>query len=132
MNASMNLGKVILILKLQKNFLMKEDDRMIVKRRFERIKNMMESKLYIKNEDISENKEILVYGFKYVNTDKVDNYILIGCESDELFENDKLFNFWSNKIINKEIESRNFKLTGWPFMTLVKRNNFFKIQGICH
>ena len=34
------------------------------------------------------------------------------------------------KIINKEIENRNFKLTGWPFMTLVKRNNFFKIQGI--
>ena len=91
---------------------------------------MMESKSYNKNEDISENKEIFVYGFKYVKTDKVDNYILIGCESDVLYENDKLFNFWSNKFINKEIEKRYFNITGWPFMTLVKRNNFFKTQGI--
>ena len=64
--------------------------------------------------------------------------MLIGSESDELYENDKLFNFWSNKFINKEIENRNFKLTGWPFMTFllipffydVKRNNFFEIQSI--
>ena len=110
--------------------LMKEDKKMIVKRRFERIRNMMDYKSYTKNEDIPENKEIFIYSFKHVITDKVDNYILIGCESDELFENDKLFNFWSNKFKNNEIENRNFKLTGWPFMTLVKRNNFFKIQGI--
>ena len=61
---------------------------------------------------------------------KIDNYILIGCESDELYENDILFNFWSNKFINEEIENRDFRMTGWPFMTLVKRNSFFKIQGI--
>ena len=115
-----------------REILMKEDDKMVVKRRFERINNMMESKSYTKNEDISENKEIFIYGFKYVKTDKVDNYILIGCESDELSENDKLFNFWSNKFINKEIEIRNFEVTGWPFMTLVKRNKFYKIQGICY
>ena len=88
-----------------KDILMKEDDKMVVKRRFERI------------------------SFKHVKTEKVNNYILIASESDELHENDKLFNIWSNKLINKEIENRNFKLTGWPFMTLVKRNNFFKIQG---
>ena len=103
---------------------------MIEKRRFERIYIAIESMTYTKYEDISENKEIFIYGFKHVKTDKIDNYILIGCESDELFENDKLFNFWSNKYINNEIERGNFQITGWPFMTLVKRNNFFKIQGI--
>ena len=109
---------------------MKEDYKMIKQRRFERIRNMMDYKLYTKNENIPENKEIFIYSLKPVETDKVDNYILIASESDELHENDKLFNIWSNKIINKEIENRNFKLTGWPFMTLIKRNNFFKIQGI--
>ena len=114
-----------------KNILMEEDDKMIKQRRFERIYNMMmDFKTYIKYEDIPENKEIFIYFFKHVKTDKVDIYILIASESDELFENDKLFNIWSNKLINNEIENRNFKLTGWPFMTLVKRNNFFKIQGI--
>ena len=115
-----------------KEVLKKEDDKMIVKRRFERIFNlMMDCNSYIKNEDISENKEIFIYGFKHVKTDKIDNYILIGCESDELFENDKLFIFWSNNFINEEVQKRKFKMTGWPFMTLVKRNNFFKVQGIC-
>ena len=114
-----------------KDILKKEDGKMFVKRRFERIYNMMmDFKSYIKYEDIPENKEIFIYSFKPVQTDKVHNYILIASESDELHENDKLFNIWSNKLINKEIENRNFKLTGWPFMTLVKRNNFFKIQGI--
>ena len=114
-----------------REILMKEDYKMVIKRRFERIRNMMlDCKSYTNNEDIPENKEIFVYSFKHVKTDKVDNYILIGSESDELFENDKLFNIWSNKLLNKEIENRNFRLTGWPFMTLVKRNNFFKIQGI--
>ena len=114
-----------------KNILMKDDYKMIVKRRFERIHNMMlDCKSYTKNEDIPENKEIFIYSLKHVKTDKIDNYVLIGSESDELFENDKLFNFWSNKFINNEIENRDFKLTGWPFMTLVKRNKFFKIQGV--
>ena len=110
---------------------MKEDYKLVVKRRFERIHNMMmDCKSYTKNEDIPENKEIYFCGLKHVKTDKIDNYLLIGCDSDELFENNKLFIFWSNKIINKEIEKRDFQITGYPFMTLVKRNNFFKIQSI--
>ena len=114
-----------------KDSLMKEDNKMLIQRRFERIINMMlDFKWYIKYEDIPGNKEIIIYSFKPVQTNKVENYILIASESDELHENDKLFNIWSNKLINKEIENRNFKLTGWPFMTLVERNNFFKIQGI--
>ena len=114
-----------------KNILMGEDDKMVVKRRFERIYNMMmDFKSYIKYEDILENKEIFIFSFKPVQTNKVENYILTASESDELHEYDKLFKIWSNKLINKEIENRNFKLAGWPFITLVKRNNFFKIQGI--
>ena len=113
-----------------KEILVKEVYRMVEKRRFERINDIMEYKSYIKYEDIPENKEIFIYGFKRVKTDKIDNHILIGCGSDELFENDKLINFWSNKFINTEIEKRDFQITGWPFMTLVRRNNFFKIQGI--
>ena len=113
-----------------KEILMKEDYKMIVKRRFERIYNMMDHKSYTKNEDIPENKEIFIYGFKHVITDKIDNFILIACESDELLEKDKLFNFWSNKFTNEEIQKRKFQITGWPCMTLVKRNNFFKKQGI--
>ena len=113
-----------------KEILMKEDYKMVEKRRFERMNDMKTHKSYIKHEDIPENKEIFVYGYKHIKTDKIDNYILIGCETDELFENDKLFNFWSNKFINNEIENRKFQITGWPFMTLVKRNNFFKIQGL--
>ena len=79
---------------------------MVVNRRFERINNMMECKSCIKKEDIPENKEIFIHGFKHVKTDKIDNFILIGCESDELYENDKLFNFWSNNSVNKETEKR--------------------------
>ena len=91
----------------------------------------MECISYMKTEDIPENKEMFVYGFKHVKTDKIDKYLLVVCESDELNENDKLFNSWSKKFINKEIEIGNFKITAWFFMALVKRNNYFKIQGIC-
>ena len=63
-------------------------------RRFERINNMTASKSYMKNENITENKEVFVHGFKHIKTDKVDNYILIGCKSDDIYENDKLFIFW--------------------------------------
>ena len=102
-----------------KNISMKEDYKMIEKRRFERISNlMMECKSYTKNEDISENKEIFIYGFKHVKTDKVDNYILIGCESDELLENDKLFNFWSNKFINEEIQKKKIQNNRMAFYDL--------------
>ena len=87
---------------------------------------MLEYKSYRKYEDIPENKEVFNHGFKHFETDKSDIYILIACESDELYENDQLVNFWSKKLMNKEIEMRNFKITGWSFMTLVKRNNFLK------
>ena len=89
-----------------KKFLMKKYYKMVEKRRFERLYDAIESMSYTKYENISENKEIFIYGIKHVKTDKIDNYILIGCESDKLLENDKLFNIWSNKIINNEIEKK--------------------------
>ena len=70
-----------------KDILMKEDYKKFVKRRFERIYNMMECISYMKNEDLPENKEISVYGFTHVKTDEIDN--CIRCESDELYEIDK-------------------------------------------
>ena len=73
---------------------------------------MREGKSYLRNEEFPENKETFVYGFKYVKTDKTNNYIFIGCESDDLYENDKLFNFWSNTFLRKETEMRNFKIPG--------------------
>ena len=69
---------------------MEEDEKMVVKRRFERINNMIVCKSYIKNEEKPENKEIIIYGFKHIKTDKIDSFTLIGCESHELYENDQL------------------------------------------
>ena len=86
---------------------------MIQKRLFETINNVIACNFYIKNEDNPENKVIFVYGFKRIRTDKVDKYIIIGCESDGLYENNKLFNFWSNKFIKEEIEKRKLKMTEW-------------------
>ena len=104
---------------------------MLENRRFQRINDMITCKSYMKYEDNLENQEIFINGFKHIKTDKIVNYILIKCMSDELYENDKLFNFLSNRFSNNEIGKRIFKITGWSFETLVKRNNFFKTQSIC-
>ena len=76
---------------------------LIQKRRFERKYSMIICKSYKKNEDIPESKEIIIYGFKHNRTDKIDKYILIGLKSDESYENDKLFNFWTNNFISQVI-----------------------------
>ena len=49
-----------------KEILMKEDFKMVKKRRFERINDMITSKSYNKYEEIPKNKEIFIYGFKHV------------------------------------------------------------------
>ena len=95
----------------------------IESRRFERIKNMIACKSYNKNLEIPGNKEIFFYGFKHIKTDKVGNYIIIRCESEELYENLKLISFWSNKFIKKDRKQK-FNITGWSFMTLVKKTMF--------
>ena len=85
----------------EREILVKENDKKFAERRFERINNKIAAKTYNIYEDIPENKRIFIYGFKHIKTDKTDNYILIGCESDVLYENSKLFNFWSNKFVKK-------------------------------
>ena len=91
---------------------MKEDGKMVVKIRFERINDIMLCKSYIKNEHLPDNKEEIIYGFGHFKTDNVVKYIPVGCESHDLWENDKFFNLRSNKFINEEIEMRDFKITG--------------------
>ena len=43
-------------------------------------------KSYTKYEDFPENEKMFTYEFKHIKTDKIDNFILIGCESDESYE----------------------------------------------
>ena len=113
-----------------REILTKEDDKVVVRRRFGRLYNMMEVNFYTKCEEIPENKEIFVYGFKHFRRDEIDNYTLIGRNSDVIYENDNLFNCWSNSFINEEMEKRNFKIREWSFMTLVKNNIFLKIYSL--
>ena len=55
----------------------KKDDKMVMKRRYEMIYNMVEINSYTKDEEFPENEEIFAFGFQHGNTDKIDNYILI-------------------------------------------------------
>ena len=119
-----------MVFETAREILMNEGFEMLVKRRFGRVYIMMECKSYMKKEDVPENKENFIHGFEHIKTDKIDIYTSIGCKSDERYENDKLFKFWSKKSIYEKIEMRMFKITGWSFLTLVKRNNFFKSQSI--
>ena len=80
----------------------------------------------MKSKDIPENQEVSLHGFNHISTDKIDNYILIACESKKIYENDNNFNSSSHTFSNTDIEMRNFKITQWYFMTVVKRNNFLK------
>ena len=73
---------------------------------------MIVFKSYINNKHILSDKEIFFYGFEHTKTDKIDKYILIGCGLEGFYENDKLFNFWSNIFLNKEIKNKDFKITG--------------------
>ena len=62
---------------------------------------------YMKYEEIPEIKERFICGFKQIETDKIDNYIILRSESHELNENNELFNFWFTRFINNEKEKKN-------------------------
>ena len=51
---------------------MKEDDKTVVRRRFERIYNEIESKSNMKHKEVLQNNEIFIYGFKRKKTDKIE------------------------------------------------------------
>ena len=79
---------------------------------------------------------IHVYALKKINTCHGRNYTIIGSISDELNEQTKLFQFWSNSYINSQIRFDKFKqidfgnitaygsISGFPLLTLVKKYNF--------
>ena len=95
---------------------------------------------------------IHVYALKKINTCHGRNYTIIGSLSDELNEQTKLFQFWSNSYINSQIRFDKFKqidfgnilaygsISGFPLLTLVRKYNFtsksnhlsasFQIYGI--
>ena len=79
---------------------------------------------------------IYVYAMKKINTCHGKNYTIIGSISDELNEQTKLFQFWSNSYINSQIKFDKFKqidfgdilaygsISGFPIITLTKKYNF--------
>ena len=108
---------------------MKEDDKMVVKRRFDRIYNAMENMAYTSYEYFPENKEIFVYGFKHIKTDKVDTYLGIGLGSDDIYENEKLFNFWSNKIFKLRYRNEKVQNNRFAFHNAGKKITFLKSRA---
>ena len=118
----------ITVFESAKEFVLEANKKMIVTRRLERIYRAIKSMAYTKYEAIRENKQVFCIGFKHAKTDKAENYILIGCKSDDFYKIDKIFSFWSNRFINKEIELKNFEMTGWSFMTLDKTRNFWNTE----
>ena len=83
--------------------------------------------------EFENNTLIYVYAPKEINTRYGRNYTIIGSISDELDEEVKLFQFWSNSYINSQIKFDNFKkidfgdilaygsISGYPLLTLVKK-----------
>ena len=79
---------------------------------------------------------IYVYALKKINTCHGRNYTIIGSISDELDEQTKLFQFWSNSYLNSQIKFDKFKqidfgniltygsISGFPLLTLVEKYNF--------
>ena len=56
-----------------RDFLIKTDEKIVEKRQFERLYNMIQSLTYMKHEEVPENKETIIYGFKHIKTDEIDN-----------------------------------------------------------
>ena len=49
-----------------------------------------------------------------------------------LNENDKLFNFSSDEILNEDNEKSDFKIKGGFSITLVKITKFFTVESVCY
>ena len=86
--------------------------------------------------EFENNTLIFVYALKQINTRYGRNYTIMGSISDELNEEVKLFQFWSNSYINSQIKFDKFKkidfgdisaygsISGYPLLTLVRKYNF--------
>ena len=85
--------------------------------------------------ELENNTLIYIYALKQINTRYGMNYTFIGSVSDELNEEIKLFEFWSNSYINSQIKFDKFNkiefgdilaygsISGYPILTLVKKYN---------
>ena len=81
--------------------------------------------------EFENNALIYVHALKQINTMYGLNYTFIGPISDELNEQIKLFQFWSNASLNSQIKINKFKkiefknitahgsTSGFPFLTLI-------------
>ena len=86
--------------------------------------------------EFENNTLVSVYALKKINTRYGLNYTIIGFPSDELNKHIKLFQFWSNSHINSQIKFDKFNklqfenisaygsISGFPIITLIKKNNF--------
>ena len=86
--------------------------------------------------EFENNTLIYVYALKQINTRYGMNYTIIGSISDELNEQTKLFQFWSNFNIYSQIKFDKFNkidfgniladgsISGLPVITLVRKYNF--------
>ena len=76
---------------------------------------------------------IYVYALKEIKTQYGLNYTNIGCSSDDLNEQAKLFQFWSNSYLNSQIKIDKFikiefgnilaygSVFGYAILSLIKR-----------
>ena len=86
--------------------------------------------------EFENNTLISVYALKQIKTRYGMNYTIIGSISDELHNEVKLFQFWSNSYINSQTKFDKFNkidfgdtlaygsISGYPIITLIKKNNF--------
>ena len=86
--------------------------------------------------ELENNTLIYVYALKQINTRYGPNYTIIGSLSDELNEEVRLFQFWSNSYINSQIKFDKFNkidfgnilaygsISGFPLITIVRKYNF--------
>ena len=78
----------------------------------------------------------LCYALKRINTGFALNYTIVGSVLDELKEQTKLFQFWSNSCINSQFKSDKFNkiefyviiaqgsISGYLILALFKKHNF--------
>ena len=86
--------------------------------------------------EFENNTLIYIYALKQINTRYGMNYTFVGSVSDDLNEEVKLFQFWSNSYTNSQIKIDKFNkiefgnilaygsISGYPILTLIKKYNF--------
>ena len=118
-------GKKLLILNLQMNFWWKKMVKWLWKDVLNGYMIWWDSILTRKVEETPETNEVFYFGYKQNKTKKMNTYIILGCESDELYTNYNLFYLWCIKFMNEEIRRRDFKITSWLFLDPGQKKQHF-------